>query len=100
MVLQLLAVFAVIPLMLVGTSGVHGQPPCAQGYVWREACPNDYVCVTPAVRDAAKADSLLADFRRNPGGGGTTFDWDTCIPGYVWREACGPNDHVSVGRCI
>ena len=35
----------------------HGQDTCEQGFVWREAVPNDHVCVTPQVRMQAAVDN-------------------------------------------
>jgi len=63
------------------------------GYVWREAYPNDHVCVTPDIRTQARADNAAAASRVQPGGG--PFGPDTCKQGYVWREA-RPSDHVCV----
>lgn len=58
---------------------------CISGYVWREAKPNDRVCVTPASRTQAAADNHMAPARRQPGGG--AYGPATCKQGYVWREA-------------
>ena len=88
----LLATSAVLLLMLA-PGDVKAQPRCVAGYVWREACLNDFVCVTPDVREAAKVDNYWASLRVAPGGG--PYGPDTCLQGYVWREACGPKDHVS-----
>jgi hypothetical protein len=66
---------------------------CVQGYVWRDAFPEDHVCVTPAVRAQAAEDNRLAASRRLPHGG--PYGPDSCQPGFVWRGA-GPNDHVCV----
>ena len=66
---------------------------CLQGFVWREAGPQDYVCVTPNVRSQAASDNRQASARRNPNGG--PYGPDTCLQGYVWREAFA-NDHVCV----
>ena len=38
--------------------------PCIAGFVWREAVPSDYVCVTPAVRTQAKDDNSWSQRRR------------------------------------
>jgi len=38
--------------------------PCKPGFVWREAVPGDYVCVTPAARAQAQADNRMANTRR------------------------------------
>lgn len=37
---------------------------CKPGFVWREAFADDYVCVTPATRDLARADNAAAPRRR------------------------------------
>ena len=58
---------------------------CLPGYVWREAGPNDRVCVTPSSRAQAAADNQQATARREPGGG--PYGPNTCRQGYVWREA-------------
>jgi hypothetical protein len=63
----------------------HGPDTCKKGFVWREAGPEDRICVTPDTRDQAAEDNLRAETRRYPAGG--TFGPDTCLPGYVWREA-------------
>jgi hypothetical protein len=66
---------------------------CIGGYVWREAYPDDHVCVTPEVREQAAADNRLAATRREAQGG--AYGPDTCKPGFVWREARS-DDHVCV----
>jgi hypothetical protein len=68
-------------------------PPCLMGYVWRQAVPGDYVCVTPANRAQAAADDAAAASRVNPQGG--SYGPDTCLYGYIWRGAV-PSDHVCV----
>lgn len=67
---------------------LFGADTCLRGYVWREASPNDHVCVTGAVRTQAAADNSQADARRVSGS-------DGCQSGFVWREAF-PGDHVCV----
>ena len=69
------------------------QAACRQGYVWREAFPGDYVCVTPETRTQAAQDNGQADARRQPGGG--AYGPNTCLSGFVWREA-RPEDLVCV----
>jgi hypothetical protein len=64
-----------------------------QGYVWREARPEDLVCVTLKLRAQTAYDNSQAEMRKEPVGG--AYGPDTCISGYVWREA-GPGDHVCV----
>jgi hypothetical protein len=43
--------------------------PCKPGYVWREAVTDDYVCVTPQVRQQARDDNRQARKRRVDYGG-------------------------------
>ncbi|HMB29005.1 MAG TPA: hypothetical protein VKS99_12925 [Blastocatellia bacterium] len=71
----------------------YGPDTCKQGYVWREAHPDDHVCVTPQTRSRTAQDNRQAASRRNPKGG--PYGPDTCKQGYVWREAF-PRDHVCV----
>jgi hypothetical protein len=71
----------------------EGQDTCKQGFVWREAAPNDHVCVTPQVREQAASDNEQASARKNPNGG--QYGPDTCKQGFVWRKAT-PSDHVCV----
>lgn len=40
---------------------------CLQGYVWREASSQDFVCVTPQSRALTKQENTLALSRREPG---------------------------------
>jgi hypothetical protein len=70
---------------------------CIEGYVWREAYPDDHVCVTPATREQAAIDNRLAATRRQVQGGG--YGPDTCQAGFVWREA-RPDDHVCVTPAV
>ena len=70
---------------------VNGPDACIQGYVWREAFPNDHVCVSLSVRQRAQDDNAAAMSRRSPTGG--VFGPDTCKQGFVWREASAA-DHV------
>ena len=74
-------------------AGDHGPLTCLDGYVWRQATPQDHVCVAPAVRAQTAGDNALASSRRSTTPG--TFGPDLCAPGYVWREAV-PGDHVCV----
>ncbi len=69
-------------------------PPdtCRQGYVWREAFPDDHVCVKPEVREQAAVDNSQAADREPPEG---SLGPDTCRQGFVWRDAF-PGDHVCV----
>jgi hypothetical protein len=66
---------------------------CKQGYVWREAMPNDVVCVTPQVRSRTRRENSQASLRREPNGG--AYGADTCKQGFVWREATS-GDRVCV----
>ena len=58
---------------------------CIIGYVWREAGPNDRVCVTGIRRTQVRDENAAADDTRNPNGG--PFGPNTCKQGFVWREA-------------
>ncbi len=62
-----------------------GKDTCKQGFVWREASPNDKVCVTSATRTQTGRDNALAATRRKPNGG--AYGANTCKAGFVWREA-------------
>lgn len=50
---------------LAATTRAQSPPSdaCRQGYVWREAVPDDHVCVTPAIRQQAAEDNA----KRAPG---------------------------------
>ena len=84
----------ILPLLLtLAAAQAYGPDTCINGYVWREAVPNDHVCVVPAVRTAARQDNEQARYRVSA----TIHRYgpDTCRTGYVWREAT-PADHVCV----
>lgn len=57
---------------------------CKSGYVWREAAPDDQVCVTPESRDRVRAENSQANIRRDPNG---AYGPNSCKEGFVWREA-------------
>ncbi|MEP7007438.1 MAG: hypothetical protein ABI810_15755 [Sphingomonas bacterium] len=80
-------------LLTLAAAQAYGPDTCINGYVWREATPNDHVCVIPAVRTAARRDNEQARYRVSA----TVHHSgpDTCRSGYVWREA-SPTDHVCV----
>jgi hypothetical protein len=80
-----------------------GPDTCAPGFVWREAFPDDHVCVGPQRREAVKVDNTQGPGRR---AGVCTDEMlktqscpfvipDDCKQGFVWREA-RPEDHVCV----
>ncbi|MEV7613997.1 hypothetical protein [Streptomyces sp. NPDC089799] len=73
---------------IVTLSGDHGPDTCLEGFVWREARPDDHVCVEPAVRDQVRADNVRSDTTTGLGS-------KECAPGRVWREAY-PGDTVCV----
>jgi hypothetical protein len=84
----------VVFLMCVALAGgaplVHAQSDtCQQGYVWREACPGDHVCVTPETRAQVAADNAAAASRT------VSANSDRCVEGYVWRTA-RPEDRTCV----
>ncbi len=88
-----LAIIAAPPLSsaptAAATSGVSGT--CKGDYVWRLINPNDKVCVPPASKAQADADTADAINRLYT----STFGPDTCMEGYSWRNAF-PDDHVCV----
>lgn len=71
----------------------YGPDTCKPGFVWREAVPDDHVCVAPPTRDATAEQNRRADANRAPDGGASGPD--TCRQGLVWREAFA-GDHVCV----
>jgi len=88
--------FLSLSALLLGTivyaPQAFAQAKCAQGYVWREAARDDYVCVTPQTRQQAWSDNAQQDARR---AGRGQYGYETCKQGYVWREATA-NDKVCV----
>lgn len=66
---------------------------CRQGFVWREARPDDHVCVTPSTRSDTRDENTRAVERRAPHGG--PFGPETCLVGFVWRDAYA-SDRVCV----
>ena len=75
------------------SEGDYGPDTCRPGFVWREARPEDHVCVTPETRDQTVFDNRSAAERRDPAGG--PYGPETCLQGYVWRNAF-ENDRVCV----
>jgi hypothetical protein len=69
-------------LLVAASSSLSMGAGCPHGSVWREATPQDHVCVTPDKRAQAWSDN-----KTNPK--------ETCPRGLVWREAT-PDDHVCV----
>jgi hypothetical protein len=74
-------------------TGASGQHTCVDGYVWREAFPNDFVCVTPAGRKKAADQNAAAAANH-------LAHSASCKPGFDWREASGPGngDNVCVSE--
>jgi len=66
-------------------TGASGQHTCVEGYVWRGAFPNDFVCVTPADRKKAADQNAAA-------AGNHLAHSANCKLGFVWREASGPGN--------
>ena len=62
----------------------YGPDTCKTGYVWREASPDDHVCVIPERRTQARRDNAQAKYRVSKI---QTYGPHTCRTGYVWREA-------------
>jgi hypothetical protein len=90
---RLAAAIALVSSSSLVSATCYGPNACLEGWVWRQAIPTDYVCVTPAVRTQTEQDNSEAASRVNPNGG--PYGPDTCLDGYVWREAY-TNDHVCV----
>ena len=57
---------------------------CRTGFVWRDARPNDHVCVTPETRSRVAEENSGAAARRDPKG---AYGPNSCKTGFVWREA-------------
>jgi hypothetical protein len=66
---------------------------CIPGFVWRQATPEDHVCVTMQTHQQTLQDNMLAWSRRDPRGG--PYGADTCLQGFVWRDVF-EGDHVCV----
>jgi hypothetical protein len=61
-----------------------GGDGCQPGFVWRQARPEDHVCVTPETRQSVAEDNRQAESRRDPLQANRP---GTCRSGFVWREA-------------
>ena len=81
-------------MIMLSAICASAQARCRQGFVWREAFPGDYVCVTPEARSQAAQDN-----RSIEGSNDHQFSPEACRPGYVWREA-RPQDHVCVTPAV
>lgn len=57
---------------------------CKSGFVWREARPEDLVCVTPKARSRTAKENKRAAKFVDPDG---AYGPNSCIEGFVWREA-------------
>lgn len=60
------------------------QGACKPGYVWREASPDDHVCVRPTRRAEAQHENSVAKLRVDPTGDAGP---NSCRGRFVWREA-------------
>ncbi|HWZ45477.1 MAG TPA: hypothetical protein VNW97_18525 [Candidatus Saccharimonadales bacterium] len=89
---ELVEVHPADPITLAPEPQPFGKDTCKQGFVWREAVPNDHVCVTGQRRDQTRTDNSKATERR---ANGSPSAPDTCKQGFVWRETI-PADHVCV----
>lgn len=88
-----LAAFIHFWLPTFGSDDTTKRDKCTAGYVWREATPDDHVCVSVQTHEQTLQDNLLAGTRRNPRGG--PYGADTCLSGFVWRDSF-EGDHVCV----
>lgn len=84
------------PIRRLGRTPPAGATPtadaCLPGFVWRNAGPDDRVCVLSYSRVRAVHDNQRAESRRDPDGASGPY---SCIAGFVWREAF-PGDAVCV----
>lgn len=80
----------ITPIFIPATIGQART--CKTGFVWREAGPGDYVCVSPKSRDRARVENDMAVMRRDPS---SAYGPMGCKVGFVWREAFA-NDLVCV----
>jgi hypothetical protein len=85
----LFSAFTNVPTNSQTSLSSSASDTCIQGYVWREAGPNDHVCVLPATRSQAASDNSQASSRVDPNG---AYGPKSCIQGYVWREAFSGDD--------
>jgi hypothetical protein len=76
-----------------GSHVVAKAEQCIPGYVWRQATPEDRVCVTMPTHEKTLEDNMQAGSRRDPRGG--PHGADTCLTGFVWREVF-IGDHICV----
>lgn len=98
---KIIGIFFIVPfVMSIMVAVVSADDPCRYGPdtckapgVWREASPNDHICVLPEVHQQTINENALANQRRSPTGG--IFGSNTCIAPYVWREAF-PGDYACV----
>ena len=88
-----LAALATTPLLAgvavfgsdVGAIGLYGEETCLQPFVWREAGPEDRVCVPVSSRSQAASENAAHPLRVAPGGG--AYGPNTCVAPFVWRDA-------------
>jgi hypothetical protein len=71
----------------------YGPDTCKEDFVWREAAPQDHVCVSPDTRTKTAQQNREGAAHRSPNGG--PYGPDTCVTDYVWRDAFA-GDHVCV----
>jgi hypothetical protein len=79
----------VAPRTAPAAQGAPGT--CKQGFVWRQANPEDHACVLSVSRQQAVNDNASAVQYTVKGGPAPAL----CLQGYVWREA-NAQDHVCV----
>jgi len=100
-------------ILTVGDGSSVSDPRCVAGYVWRQAGPNDLVCVTPAVRLQTAAENrdwpahvvsqavdtcatyICRMNGRHPAAAALPAQKYTCRTGFVYREAFA-GDYVCV----
>jgi hypothetical protein len=73
--------------------GDFSEMRCPSQHVWREAGPNDHVCVLEHAHVRVGMENAAGPSHVNPEGG--PYGPETCLPGFVWRDAFA-GDHVCV----
>jgi hypothetical protein len=67
-----------------GANVVVDPTACASGFTWRQASPDDLICVTPQARARTLQENTDAASRVDSNG---AYGQNSCKAGYVWREA-------------
>lgn len=77
----------------------YGPDTCKAPFVWREARPDDHVCVSVDTRTQTQQEIAAAPPRVEPGKNG--FGPDACRAPFVWREGdavCVPVERRTLAK--